>query len=191
MFINLSNHPSSKWTSSQVEAAAKLGGEVTDLPFPNVAPTASLSDVECLAVETAKNVPEGAVVLVQGEFTLTTALVSLLTSKGVLCVCATTERRSVESTRPDGTVVKTAEFSFIQFRVYPCRLNSEQFEAALARFWAGYSGPSRRDAAYMLMDACGQSDRCPYCGTPNASIDEDGRVGSSRNGYDCFQCGSN
>lgn len=190
MFINLSNHHSSKWTSSQVEAARKLGGEVIDLPFPNVDPRASMEAVELLAVETAKRVPEGSVALVQGEFTLTTALVSTLTGRGVLCVCATSERRSVETTRPDGTVVKTAEFSFVTFRPYPCKIGCERFDAALARFWAGYTGPARRDVAHMLMDSCGQSDRCPYCGTPNASV-SDGKVINNRSGYDCFQCGSN
>ena len=35
MFVNLSNHPSSNWTPEQISAA---GGNVVDLPFPQVLP---------------------------------------------------------------------------------------------------------------------------------------------------------
>lgn len=34
MFINLTNHPSDKWSKEQLEAARKYG-EVVELVFPN------------------------------------------------------------------------------------------------------------------------------------------------------------
>lgn len=38
MFINLTNHPSTKWTPEQLQAAEDLGGQIIDVPFPNVDP---------------------------------------------------------------------------------------------------------------------------------------------------------
>jgi len=41
MFINISNHPSAKWSPEQLAAALDLAGEepIRDVQFPNVNPT--------------------------------------------------------------------------------------------------------------------------------------------------------
>jgi len=46
MFINVSNHPSSKWNKDQLEAARTLGGEVMDVQFPAVDPHWETWEVE-------------------------------------------------------------------------------------------------------------------------------------------------
>lgn len=57
MFINVSNHPSSKWSQAQKDAA---GGEILDIPFPNINPRASTWEVEAMASEFEKRIPKGA-----------------------------------------------------------------------------------------------------------------------------------
>ncbi|NPA33859.1 MAG: CRISPR-associated protein [Chlorobi bacterium] len=119
MFINLTNHPSSTWSEEQRREAEGLGGEIVDYPFPEVPPEASSEDVVSLAKEIFDDImgrygTEGLVVLVQGEFTLTVALVSLFTKAGVMTVCATTKR--VVKENPDGSI--TRWFQFVQFREY-------------------------------------------------------------------------
>ena len=51
MFVNLSNHPSGKWTAEQINAASRLYGEVRDLPFPAVPTLATPDDVAVMADE--------------------------------------------------------------------------------------------------------------------------------------------
>lgn len=41
MLVNLSNHPVSKWTPEQMQAALVEFGGVVDLPFPNIPPDVS------------------------------------------------------------------------------------------------------------------------------------------------------
>ena len=96
MFLNISNHPSSKWTTEQLNAARLLagghlvcavcgqscpngfcpycngnlpgpsptkvvGGEVRDIQFPNVPPTASYREVQLMANALVADLPwEGA-----------------------------------------------------------------------------------------------------------------------------------
>lgn len=116
MFYNISNHPSTKWAVEQTSAAVALGGDVRDIQFPNVAPSASFADVEGLAATLAVEVAAGDVAMVSGEFSLTFALTRSLLAKGARVVVAATERRSVEVTNADGSVTKTAVFAFVGFR---------------------------------------------------------------------------
>lgn len=51
MLINLTNHPSATWSSEQREAAISRYGEIVDVQFPYISPTASRSDVAKLAQE--------------------------------------------------------------------------------------------------------------------------------------------
>jgi hypothetical protein len=51
MLINLTNHPSSSWAPAQREAAMSRYGEIVDLAFPSISPTASRADVAKLAQE--------------------------------------------------------------------------------------------------------------------------------------------
>ncbi len=38
-FLNISNHPSDKWTEKQLNSALELADQIIDLPFPNINPT--------------------------------------------------------------------------------------------------------------------------------------------------------
>ena len=49
MFINISNHPSSKWSQEQIIAAKKLGGDIIDIPFPIVPTRSSTKEIEAIA----------------------------------------------------------------------------------------------------------------------------------------------
>lgn len=113
MFINISNHASSKWSPEQLAAA---GGTVTDLPFPNICPRATPEAVHEIAREVLTEVltrfPERGTALVQGEFALCSELWRMLSVSGWKIVVATSERVSVDN--GDGT--KTARFDFVQFR---------------------------------------------------------------------------
>ena len=116
-FVNLTNHPSARWSEAQLQAA---GGDVVDVPFPNVPPAAGRDEVESLAnhvVEQVLDLNPGTV-LVQGEMTLTYRVVSALHQHGVKVVAATSERRVVETTNEDGSTDKRVVFSFVQFREY-------------------------------------------------------------------------
>ena len=118
MFINLSNHPSSKWSEAQAEAA-KQYGDIVDLPFPAVDPTADEDVIAALADECCQEVlrlveGQNVTVHVMGEMTLTYAIVYRLTSMNILCVASTTQR--VVANMPDGT--KQSTFKFVKFRYY-------------------------------------------------------------------------
>lgn len=122
MMLNVSNHPFEKWSPEQKEAAVKNYGPVTDVPFPNVPPGATTGVVEDLARKLYNEhiaplhdgLGDPKAVLVQGEMTLTYALVDMLRVEDIPAVAATTER--VVADNPDGT--KTSTFKFVQFRPY-------------------------------------------------------------------------
>jgi hypothetical protein len=119
MFFNITNHPHEKWGERQLEEARRLGGEIVDIPFPNVPPELDTGELNDLAYSVIKQVREKQdqgrqnVALVQGEHTLTFALVRLLLDIGVVPVAATSERRVTET--PQG---KVSVFEFCQFRRY-------------------------------------------------------------------------
>ena len=118
MFLNLSNHPSAKWSAEQTEAAKQLYGEIVDLPFPVVdsagdeAYIAALADEYCSKViEYAKVQP--VTVHLMGEMTFTFALLQRLQAQEITCVASTTERETMEENG-----VKTSIFKFVKFRKY-------------------------------------------------------------------------
>lgn len=119
LFVNLSNHPSAKWTDEQLQSA-RIYGDVVDLPFPQVSPDATPLAVKDIAVETIGKVEKltsgntDSVIHVMGEMSLTFSLVNGLQRLGYRCVCSTTERMVAEN--PDGS--KTVLFHFNQFRDY-------------------------------------------------------------------------
>ena len=115
MFINLSNHPADRWSAEQRDAAQALGGEIVDVPFPNIDPNASHKDVNDLARKIFDQIVNDAVAVhVAGESTFVYTFVRMCQSVGIPCFAATTERMVVEN--PDGT--KTVAFEFKQFRPY-------------------------------------------------------------------------
>ena len=119
MFLNVSNHPYAIWNEAQ-QNAAQTYGEVRDYPFPNIPPNATRHDISTMAKEHAQRIaallPDA--VLCQGEFTFCFALVGHLLSRGIPVFAACSERCSTEAAMPDGTIQKTLQFNFVQFREY-------------------------------------------------------------------------
>jgi len=116
MFINVSNHVSSRWGAEQTSVAQALGGEIRDIKFPNVPPTATTEEVTKMADELAAEVGFEDTVMVSGEFSLTYALTKMLRAMHVTVVVACTERTVEEVVKPDGSVEKKAVFRFVAFR---------------------------------------------------------------------------
>lgn len=116
MFLNLTNHPSRLWSTSQLDAAMALGGAVHDLPFPPVPAAAGPEEVDALARATVEALPpEVTHALVTGEYTLTVALVLLLQRRGIACLAASSERDVVQIDAER----KEQRFRFVRFRAYP------------------------------------------------------------------------
>jgi len=122
MLINLSNHPSSNWTSEQLIAAQEYG-KVIDLPFPNIDPFSGVEYIQSVCNDYLQEIysicRDGAcpisklTVHIMGEMTFTFTMVNVLKRQGITCVAATTER--VTTMEND---VKTSTFRFVNFRKY-------------------------------------------------------------------------
>lgn len=128
MLINLSNHPSDKWSEEQMKTAEELYGRVEDYAFPPIDPAATSLEIAELALEYAReckmrflfsDIPstqmsENHAVHVQGEFTFTFHIVGILKSEGIKCVASTSERKTIDL----GDGKKQLQFDFVQFREY-------------------------------------------------------------------------
>ncbi len=121
MLLNLTNHPSANWSSSQLETAIGLWGEVTDLPFPDVSPDFDELQVTKLAETVVKEAsafhPDA--VLCQGEMSMVFSLVYMFQLHGIPSYAATSCRQSKEVAKEDGTTQKQSVFRFVRFRKYP------------------------------------------------------------------------
>lgn len=120
MLLNLTNHPSKKWSIQQTDAALKEWENIVDYPFPYVSPQddeKELFQKACSIADDVKSLCPDAV-LCQGEMTMTFILVQILQKKGIPVYAATSERISVESLNSDGSVEKKSVFKFIRFRRY-------------------------------------------------------------------------
>ncbi len=121
MLINLSNHPSSKWSAEQRRAVNEQFGSAIDLPFPVISPDSDEVYVNGLANEyfdkiesiTTKYGSKPTIHLM-GEMTFTFNLLGKLIKAGYECVASTTRREVLE--RPDG--ITESVFSFVRFRKY-------------------------------------------------------------------------
>lgn len=139
VFVNCTNHPVRAWSPEQVEAAKALGFDrVVDLDggMPLVPPMATRAEVRVMARRIARTATamqaivggafeyEGDVeyeplgLALQGEPTLTVAVLDAAREAGVRCFAATTDRVAVENVGADGTVTKTSVFCFVQWRQY-------------------------------------------------------------------------
>lgn len=119
MLLNLSNHPSNKWSDDQRVAAQQQFGELSDMPFPNIPPQYSTDQVRLLAEQYSIQIRRIAAehtltVHLMGELTFCFALIRLLQQQGIPCVAATSQRNTIENL--DGS--KTIVFRFVQFRTY-------------------------------------------------------------------------
>ncbi len=121
VFVNFSNHPSAKWEPEQVEAAQTYG-HIVDVAFPIVQPNADENQIEQMADEAVDRILSAgesvAAVMVQGEYTLTFAVVNRLISKGIKTFSACTERNVIESVDAEGNRIRESRFRFIGFREY-------------------------------------------------------------------------
>lgn len=120
-FVNYSNHVSSRWAESQLEAA-RAYGDVIDIPFAQVDPAATKADVDALAEAEVQKILEAkpSVVMVQGEMTLVYNVVRRLENEGIKCVAACTRRRTDEEMQKLAAAGLTKEgmFEFMGFREY-------------------------------------------------------------------------
>lgn len=127
MFINISNHPSKNWSKEQYQVATQ-NGDIVDFSFPQIDPNLTTNQVKELVdeyfvkIETIRKennlLPDDITIMVSGEFTFTFHLVEILKKKGYIPVCACTKRESKEILQEDGSTLKIAKFTFIQFREY-------------------------------------------------------------------------
>jgi len=129
-FINISNHPSDKWSKEQREAALALTKDnlIIDIQFPNVPADMGEEHLHWLAIDISDKIEKMLPMIdhlldafmVQGEMTLTYQLIRMLNSHfpGVPCVAACSERNTEETVNREGDVVKVSIFKFIQFRRY-------------------------------------------------------------------------
>ena len=134
IFVNLSNHPSDKWSDKQLNAAKQMvnNGPIIDIPFPQIDPEMTSDDVIGLAkeyffkhilnamydFETHEACP--IILHIMGEMCFTYNVVELAKNftekdlENITCVASTTKRNVVE--KEDGTKIST--FEFVQFREY-------------------------------------------------------------------------
>lgn len=120
MLINLSNHPSSKWSEKQKQVANESYGEIVDSPFPNVDPAGDETYIERLAdecvaeIRSLSNQTENLTVHLMGEMTLSFSILKKLSNMGIECVASTTDR--IVNEYEGGK--KEVLFKFVGFRKY-------------------------------------------------------------------------
>ena len=119
MFVNFSNHSSTKWDPAQAEAAARWG-EIVDVPFPVVPAEAGEEQIEAMADEYTGRILDLSpkAVMCQGEFTLCYSVIRRLKEHGVTVVAACSARMVAEQEDEKGGKVKTVLFRFARFREY-------------------------------------------------------------------------
>lgn len=132
MFFNISNHPANAerttWSAEQIEAAAKLGGEVVDLPFPTVTPDITDDEYRAIAREVARDVAgmwrgrtdgrKEMVAMVAGEYVMTIMIIAELQALGFTCYFGQSDRVA-EERMEDGKLVVVHKFVFRGFRRAP------------------------------------------------------------------------
>lgn len=119
MLINLTNHPSALWDTTQLAAAQQQFGNVVDLPFPDVAPAGDeqyISDLADLYLDKILSLTQDAqaTVHLMGEMTFTVALLNRLRTHNIPSIASTTQR--IVETLPNGD--KKVTFQFNKFRHY-------------------------------------------------------------------------
>ncbi len=115
MLLNLSNHPSHAWGSTQSNIALAQYTTIVDEPFPNIDPNCTVQELNNLAEKYLQKIItiKPMAVHIMGEMTFVFRLVSLLKSANINCIASTTKRIAVEENG-----IKTSKFEFVQFRPY-------------------------------------------------------------------------
>ena len=121
MLINLSNHPSEKWSDKQLAAAKKQFGEIEDWPFPQIDPNGTLEEVREIVtgyvdkcIKLKQDTDATITVHIMGEMNFVYYFVRCMEGHGIPCVASTSERTVIE----EGDGKKTVVFNFRQFRSY-------------------------------------------------------------------------
>ena len=119
MLLNITNHPSHKWSSKQI-IASQVYGEIVDLPFPSISPYLESKEIDEIVEEYLKKVKtyDQPVVLLQGEFIFTYRLIQRLKEKGYKVIAARSDRRTVEFTDKHGYTDRRSEFEFVDYLEY-------------------------------------------------------------------------
>jgi len=99
--------------SAIVEMSNKLKGLFSQVPAE-----AGKQEIVKLAKKFVDFTGDAQIAVVQGEHTLSFAIVKLLQEQGKTCLVATTKRESQEITNPDGSVRKMNVFKHVRFREY-------------------------------------------------------------------------
>ena len=126
-FINYTNHPSANWSEAQRQAA-QLYGDIIDMDFPEIEPHWDGEQVASLACQQAEEIiiQKPVAVLVQGEFTFSYALISLLQQAGIRVLAACSQRCTESVINEKQETIRRSVFKFVRFRQYlSCELYSD------------------------------------------------------------------
>ncbi len=129
MLINLSNHPQTNWSEKQLKAANNQFGDIVDVQFPNIEPSATSQEVHTLAreyflhcMEIAKGYnisPKYMIIHIMGEMTFLVAFYKAnLAFANATMIASTTERIKEKVKNADGTTSIKTTFNFCGFREY-------------------------------------------------------------------------
>lgn len=110
-------------TEDQIMAAQALvpeGCVIEEKSPVQINPEWGKEDIENLAKAEFERIKlkDPKYVLLAGEPSLTFALVQMCKEANITALCATTKRESIETTQPDGSVVKTNVFRHVRFREF-------------------------------------------------------------------------
>lgn len=118
-FVNFSNHPSVHWAEEQTKAALNLGTVIVDVPFPQVPADIDEHALDSLISESVDCIlkKNPAVVLCQGEFTLSYGVIQKLLALDIPVVAACSNRVVQEIYTNNGSE-KRVKYQFVRFRNY-------------------------------------------------------------------------
>lgn len=126
-FINYTNHPSVNWSEAQRQAA-QIYGEIMDMDFPEIEPQWDEEQVASLACQQAEEIiaQKPVAVLVQGEFTFSYMLISLLLQADIKVLAACSQRCTESVINEKQETIRRSVFKFVRFRQYlSCELYSD------------------------------------------------------------------
>lgn len=127
-FINYTNHPSANWSEAQRQAA-QIYGEIMDMDFPEIEPQWDEEQVASLACQQAEKIiaQKPVAVLVQGEFTFSYMLISLLLQADIKVLAACSQRCTESVINEKQETIRRSIFKFVRFRQYlSCELYSKE-----------------------------------------------------------------
>ena len=128
IFINLSNHPTDKWSEAQKAAVINKyqPKQIIDIAFPPIDPEWNLDRVRTLVhayreqiINHLQDKDDYIILHIMGEMCFTHSLVNMMSAYKVNCICSTTKR--VVTTKYDDNGVeigKETKFEFCKFRDY-------------------------------------------------------------------------